>query len=82
MRPMDSDNAQNNIHNVVQRDNSPIPSPPSANIRVNSILRVTTMYDAERTGKVVAYDPASNLVTLRKLIGIDSSDLERIVRLS
>ncbi|CAF0918918.1 unnamed protein product [Adineta ricciae] len=74
MRPMDQhDNSQNSTTNAVRRDNSnhssPIPmssSPPStsANIRVNSILRVTTMFDNNRTGKVVAYDPSSNLVTL------------------
>ncbi len=77
---MDHDNPQNSINNVVKRDNSPIPtpSPPSANICVNSILRVTTMYDAERIGKVVAYDSSSNLVTLRKLMKIYSSDFVRI----
>jgi hypothetical protein len=72
MRPMDDhDNSQNSTNNIVKRDNSnhssPIPTPPpSANIRVNSILRVTTMFDNSRVGKVVAYDPSSNLVTLRK----------------
>jgi hypothetical protein len=75
MRPMDDhDNSQNSTNNIVKRDNSnhsspiptPPPPPPSANIRVNSILRVTTMFDNSRVGKVVAYDPSSNLVTLRK----------------
>lgn len=68
------DNPQNSINDVVKRDNSnhssPIPTPssppPLANIRVNSILRITTMFDVNRVGKVVAYDPSSNLVTLRK----------------
>ncbi len=71
---MDHDNSQNSINNVVKRDNSnhsspvPIPSspPPSTNIRVNSILRITTIFDVSRVGKVVAYDSSSNLVTLRK----------------
>ena len=72
MRPMDqSDNPQNSSNNIVKSENSdhssPIPSPPPPpNIRVNSILRVTTIFDDNRTGKVVAYDPSSNLVTLRK----------------
>jgi len=74
MRPMDHhDNPQNSINNVVKRDNSnhssPVPTPsspppPLANIRVNSILRVTTISDVSRVGKVVAYDSSSNLVTL------------------
>ncbi len=69
------DNPQNSINNNIKRDNSnhssPIPSssspsPLTTNIRVNSILRATTIFDVTRTGKVVAYDPTSNLVTLRK----------------
>jgi hypothetical protein len=64
------DNPQNSNNNVAKRDNSnhssPTSSPPPASIRVNSILRVTTIFDDSRTGKVVAYDAASNLVTLRK----------------
>lgn len=35
-------------------------------IRINSILRVTTMFNHPRIGKVVAFDPMSNLVTLRR----------------
>jgi hypothetical protein len=76
MRPMDHhDNPQNSINNVIKRDNSnhssPVPTPsspppPLANIRVNSTLRVTTIFDVSRVGKVVAYDSSSNLVTLRK----------------
>jgi hypothetical protein len=74
MRPMDhSDNPQNSTNNVVKAENSnhssPVPAPsppPSTNIRVNSILRVTTIFDDNRTGKVVAYYPLSNLVTLRE----------------
>ncbi|UJR13471.1 hypothetical protein I4U23_000485 [Adineta vaga] len=67
------ESSQNSTTNIVRRDNSnhssPVPtssSPPlsSTNIRVNSILRVTTMFENTRTGKVVAYDPSSNLVTL------------------
>lgn len=57
---------------IVKRDNSnhsspaPTPSPPPNNLRVNSIVRLTTIYDDVRTGKVVAFDNATNLVTLRK----------------
>lgn len=46
------------------------PSPSistSSQIRINSILRLTTMFNQQRIGKVVAFDPTSNLVTLRKL---------------
>jgi hypothetical protein len=67
MRLMDHhDNPQ-----IVKRDNSnqsspiPTPSPPPNNIRANSIIRLTTVFDDVRTGKVVAYDAAANLVTLR-----------------
>lgn len=74
MHPMDRhDNPQNNTNNVEKQINSnhssPVPSPPpslSTNIRVNSILRITTMFDNIRIGKVVAYDAPTNLVTLRK----------------
>jgi hypothetical protein len=66
MRLMDHhDNPQ-----IVKRDNSnhsspiPTPSPPPNNLRVNSIVRLTTIYDDIRTGKVVAFDNGSNLVTL------------------
>jgi len=66
MRLMDQhDNPQ-----IVKRDNSnhsspiPTPSPPPNNIRVNSIVRLTTVFDDVRTGKVAAFDAASNLVTL------------------
>ncbi|CAF1134196.1 unnamed protein product [Adineta steineri] len=75
MRPMDHhDNTQNSTNNVLKRENSnhsssPIsasspPLTPTTNIRINSTLRITTMFDNIRTGKVVAYDPSSNLVTL------------------
>ncbi|CAF1202536.1 unnamed protein product [Rotaria sp. Silwood1] len=71
MHPMDHhDNLQNSTNNVIKQDNnsnqsSPIPSPPpSTNIRINSTLRVITVLDDIRIGKVVAYDPPSNLVTL------------------
>jgi hypothetical protein len=33
---------------------------------VNSIVRLTTIFDDVRTGKVVAFDNGSNLVTLSK----------------
>lgn len=72
MRPMDqNDNPQNSTKRDNSNDSSPVPSPPpqpstsTGNIRVNSILRLTTIYDVTRTGKVVAYDPSSNMVTLR-----------------
>jgi hypothetical protein len=68
MRLMDHhDNPQ-----IVKRDNSnhsspvPTPSPPPNNLRVNSIVRLTTIYGDNRTGKVVAFDNGSNLVTLRQ----------------
>ena len=57
---------------MVKRDNSahsspvPTPSPPLHNIRLNTTVRLTTMFDDIRTGKVAAYDPGTNLVTLRK----------------
>lgn len=63
---MDHDKSQNSITNPVKRDNSPISSSSPAHISVNSILRVTTIYGAERIGKVAAYDSSLNLVTLRK----------------
>ena len=44
----------------------PTPSPSSANIRLNSILRITTIFGDVRTGKVVAYDAAAHMVTIRK----------------
>jgi len=66
MRLMDHhDNPQ-----MAKRDNSnhsspiPTPSPPPNNLRVNSIVRLTTIYDDIRTGKVVAFDNGTNLVTL------------------
>ncbi|CAF4051358.1 unnamed protein product, partial [Adineta steineri] len=66
MRLMDHhDNPQ-----IVKRDNSnhsspiPTPSPPPNNLRVNSIVRLTTIFDDTRVGKVVAFDNGSNLVTL------------------
>lgn len=66
MRLMDHhDNTQ-----FVKRDNSnnsspiPTPSPPPTNLRVNSTVRLTTMFDDIRTGKVVAFDNTSNMVTL------------------
>ncbi len=68
MRLMD----QHENPQVVKRDNSnhsspiPTPSPPPNNLRVNSIVRLTTIFDDTRTGKVVAFDNGSNLVTLRK----------------
>ncbi|CAF0847282.1 unnamed protein product [Adineta ricciae] len=55
---------------TVKRDNSnhsspiPTPSPPPNNLRVNSTVRLTTIFDTVRTGKVVAFDNGSNLVTL------------------
>ena len=68
MRQMDQhDNSQNSIKRENSNHSSPVPSPsPTINIRVNSILRVVTMFDVIRVGKVVAYDATSNLVTLRK----------------
>ena len=57
---------------VVKRDNSthsspvPTPSPPPTIIPVNSTLRLTTIFNDVRMGKVAAYDARSNLVTLRK----------------
>jgi len=72
MRPMDQhDNPQNSINTVVKPDNSnhssPVATPPPlVNIRINSILRVTTIFDVSRVGKVMAYDSSSNMVTLRK----------------
>jgi hypothetical protein len=75
MRPMDQhDNPQNSINNVIKPGNSnhsspvatPSSPPPLVNIRINSILRVTTIFDVSRVGKVMAYDSSSNLVTLRK----------------
>jgi hypothetical protein len=67
MRLMDHhDNPQ-----LVKRDNSnhsspiPTPSPPPNNLRVNSIVHLTTLYGDTRKGKVVAFDNGSNLVTLR-----------------
>ena len=62
MHLMDQENSQESINNIVKDDNN-----SSVNIHVNSILRVTTMYDVERIGKVVAYDSSSNMVTLREL---------------
>ncbi|CAF2331038.1 unnamed protein product [Rotaria sp. Silwood2] len=66
MRLMDHhDNSQ-----IVKRDNSndsspvPTPSPPPNNLRVNSIVRLTTIFDDIRIGKVVAFDNGSNMVTL------------------
>jgi hypothetical protein len=68
MRLMDHhDNPQ-----MVKRENSahsspvPTPSPPPHNIRPNTMLRLTTMFDDIRTGKVAAYDPGTCLVTLRE----------------
>ena len=55
---------------MVKRENSahsspaPTPSPPLQNIRLNTTIRLTTMFDDVRTGKVAAYDPGTNLVTL------------------
>lgn len=55
---------------MVKRDNSnhsspvPTPSPPPNDLPVNSLVRLTTIYDDVRTGKVVAFDNGSNLVTL------------------
>jgi hypothetical protein len=55
---------------IVKRDNSnhsspiPTPSPPPNNLRVNSVVRLTTIFDDTRTGKVAAFDNGSNLVTL------------------
>lgn len=55
---------------MVKRDNSahsspvPTPSPPLHNIRLNTTIRFTTMFDDIRTGKVAAYDPGTNFVTL------------------
>ena len=79
MRPMDqNDNPQNSTSKPDNSNHSsPVPSPPPQptpsssssvipNIHVNSILRLTMIYDLTRTGKVVAYDPSLNLVTLRK----------------
>lgn len=71
MRPMDqNDTPQNSTKPDNSNHSSPVPSPPpqpssTANIRLNSTLRLTTIYDVTRTGKVVAYDPSSNMVTLR-----------------
>lgn len=67
MRLMDHhDNSQ-----TAKRDNSnhssPVPTPttpPLNNLRVNSIVRLTTMFDEVRIGKVVAIDNQSNMVTL------------------
>ena len=70
MRLMDQhDNSQ-----MIKRDNSthsspiptPSPPPPPHNIRPNMTLRVTTMFDDVRIGKVAAYDPGTSLVTLRE----------------
>ena len=64
---MDHDNSQ-----TVKRDNSdhsspiPTPSPPPDNLPVNSLIRLTTIFGDVRIGKVVAFDNASNMVTLRK----------------
>lgn len=55
---------------MVKRENSahsspvPTPSPPLHNIRLNTTVRLTNMFDDVRTGKVAAYDPGTNLVTL------------------
>lgn len=55
---------------MAKRDNSahsspaPTPSPPLQNIRLNTTIRLTTMFDDVRMGKVTAYDPGTNLVTL------------------
>lgn len=55
---------------VAKRDNSthsspvPTPSPPANNIPVNSTLRLTTIFNDTRTGKVAAFDARSSLVTL------------------
>ena len=44
------------------------PENPPADIRLNSTLRLLTVFKDTRIGKVVAFDPASKLVTLRKEI--------------
>lgn len=57
---------------MAKRDNSthsspvPTPSPPPHILRPNTTLRLTTLFDDVRTGKVAAYDPNTSLVTLRK----------------
>jgi hypothetical protein len=57
---------------MAKRDNSaqsnPVPtsSRPPRNIHLNTTIRLTTMFDDVRTGKVAAYDPDTNLVTLRR----------------
>jgi hypothetical protein len=44
----------------------PTPSPLPTNVHVSSILRITTIFGDVRTGKVVAYDAATHMVTIRK----------------
>jgi hypothetical protein len=66
MRLMDHHDNQQTVKRDSSNHSSPVPtpSPPPNNLRVNSIVRLTTIYGDNRTGKVVAFDNGSNLVTL------------------
>jgi len=69
MRLMDDQDQpdESNCELLLPEETTEPPSPSistSSQIRVNSILRLTTMFNQQRMGKVVAFDPTTNLVTL------------------
>ena len=64
----DDDHSEESPVNPIEQDSIPI--------RVNSVVRLTTMFDNHRIGKVIAFDPKTNLVTLRTRFSVERIEFD------